>query len=190
MHPDQARWDERYRNAKNIGMPCGVLEHYQHLLPKQGKALDVACGLGGNALLLAQNGLDTHAWDISPVGIQTLAEQALHSGLFIQTDVRDVSTQPPEAESFDVIVVSYFLERELFPALVKALRPEGLLFYQTFTQKHFSDSGPGNPDYRLQPNELKDLLSGLEIIVYHECDLPWLDTPVDEACIVARKTNT
>ena len=186
MHPDQARWDERYRNSKTIGKPVGVLEHYQHLLPKEGSALDLACGLGGNALLLAQHGLDTHAWDISPIGIQTLAEQALHSSLFIKTDVRDIATQPPEAESFDVIVVSYFLERDLFPALIKALRPEGLLFYQTFTQKHFSDSGPGNPEYRLQAKELMELLSDLQVIEYHENDLPWLDEPLDEACIVAK----
>ena len=187
MHPDQQRWDERYRNANTVGQPCGVVSHYQHLLPTQGKALDLACGLGGNALLLAQCGLDTHAWDISPVGIHTLAEQALHSGLFIQADVRDISTQPPEAESFDVIVVSYFLERSIFPALIKALKPNGLIFYQTFTQKHYSDNGPGNPDYRLQSNELVELLNGLQVIHYHESHLPWRDEPVDEACVVVKK---
>ena len=85
-----------------------------------------------------------------------------------------------------MIVVSYFLERDLFPALIKALRPEGLLFYQTFTQKHFSDSGPGNPEYRLQAKELMELLSDLQVIEYHENDLPWLDEPLDEACIVAK----
>jgi len=186
MHPDQARWDERYRNTKNIGKPAGVLEHYQHLLPKQGAALDLACGLGGNALLLAQHGLDAYAWDISPVGIQTLAEQALHSSLFIQTEVRDISSEPPEPESFDATVVSYFLERDLFPALINSLRPNGMLFYQTFTQKHYSDSGPGSPDYRLQSNELLKHVKGLQVIAYHENYLPWLNAPVDEACVVAK----
>lgn len=187
MHPDQARWDERYRNTKTIGKPAGVLEHYQHLLPKQGSALDLACGLGGNALLLAQNGLETHAWDISAVGIQTLAEQALHSSLFVQTKIRDITAQPPEPESFDVIVVSYFLERSIFPALIKALKPNGLIFYQTFTRQQFSDSGPSNPAYRLQLNELRELLSGLQVVDYLEGELPWLDEPVDEACIVAKR---
>lgn len=187
MHPDQARWDARYRNARSIGRPAGVLEHYQRLLPQEGTALDLACGLGGNAILLAQQGLETHAWDISPVALQTLAEQALHSSLFIQTEVRDIASQPPEPESFDVIVVSYFLERSTFPALVKALKPNGLILYQTFTQKHFSDSGPGNPDYRLQANELLRHFADLQVIAYHENYLPWLETPVDEACVVARK---
>ncbi|MFO7604421.1 MAG: class I SAM-dependent methyltransferase [Gammaproteobacteria bacterium] len=187
MHPEQAKWDERYRNANTTGKPAGVLQHYQHLLPETGSALDLACGLGGNALLLAQHGLDTYAWDISPVALQTLAEQALHSGLFLQTEVRDIAAQPPEPERFDVIVVSYFLERPLFPALINALRPNGLIFYQTFTQKHFSDSGPGKPDYRLQANELLQLLNGLRVMEYHECDLPWLKEPVDEACAVACK---
>lgn len=187
MHPDQEKWDQRYRNAQRAGTPVAVLEHYQHLLPKQGSGLDLACGLGGNALLLAQLGLDAYAWDLSSVAIQTLAEQALYSGLFLQTEVRDVSHQPPLANSFDVIVVSYFLERELFPALCNALRPEGLLFYQTFTQKHFHDIGPGRSEYRLQSNELLQLVSDLQIIAYHENYFPWLSEAVDEACVVAKK---
>lgn len=189
MHPDQDKWDARYRNAQSAGTPSQVLEHYQKLLPTEGEALDIACGLGGNALLLAQNGLDTQAWDISPVAIQTLAEQALHSGLFIQTEVRDVSAQPPEPNSVDVIAVSYFLERDLFPVLIDALRPDGLLFYQTFTEKHFSDSGPGSPDFRLQSNELLTHIAAMQVLAYHENYLPWLDSPVDEACVVAKKLN-
>jgi SAM-dependent methyltransferase len=187
MHPDQAKWDQRYRNAQSTGKPAAVLEHYQQLLPQEGEALDIACGLGGNALLLAQHGLNTHAWDLSPVAIQTLAEQALHSGLFIQTEVRDIVSHPPEPNSVDVIVVSYFLQRELFPVFINALRPGGLIFYQTFTQKHFSDSGPGNPDYRLQANELLHHMTHLQILAYHENYLPWQQSLVDEACVVAKK---
>ena len=187
MHPEQARWDERYRNAKSVAKPAAILEHYEQLLPAEGIALDLACGLGGNALLLAQQGLETHAWDISPVAIQTLAEKALHSSLFIQTEVRDIASQPPAANCFDVIVVSYFLERKIMPALIKALKPNGLIFYQTFTQKHFSDSGPGRPDYRLQPNELLKCFMDLQVVAYHENYLPWLEGPVDEACLIARK---
>ena len=187
MHPDQEKWDQRYRNARSAGKAAQVLEHYQGLLPHEGDALDIACGLGGNALLLAHNNLDTCAWDISPVAIQTLAEQALHSGYFIQTEVRDVTERPPGPNKFDVIVVSYFLERDLFPALIDALRPDGLLFYQTFTENHFNGSGPGNPNFRLQPNELLTQVANMQVLAYHENYLPWLEKPVDEACVVAKK---
>ncbi len=187
MHPDQTKWDQRYRNAQSAGKPAAILEQYQQLLPAEGIALDFACGLGGNALLLAQHGLDTHAWDISPVAIQTLAEQALHSGLFIQSEVRDVDHQPPAASSFDVIVVSYFLDRRLFPALLQALKPQGLLFYQTFTQTLFQDIGPGRPEYRLKSNELLQQMTDLQVIAYHENYFPWRPELVDEACIIAKK---
>ena len=121
------------------------------------------------------------------MALQTLAEQALHSNLFLQTEVRDTAAQPPVAGSFDVIVVSFYLERPLFPALINALKPNGLIFYQTFTHKHFNDSGPGNPDFRLKNNELLQRLSDLTVITYHQNYLPWLDAPVDEACVVAKK---
>jgi len=79
-----------------------------------------------------------------------------------------VVAQPPEAGSFDVIVVAHFLERALAPALMAALRPGGLLFYQTFIKEKVTDRGPGNPSYRLGRNELLKLFPSLEVVVYRE----------------------
>src|SRR3569832_2422999 len=62
----QDRWDARYREAGLPGAPATVLLENAHLLPREGTALDLACGLGANALLLAERGLTSHAWDISP----------------------------------------------------------------------------------------------------------------------------
>jgi tellurite methyltransferase len=87
----------------------------------------------------------------------------------VHAEVRDVVACPPRAESFDVIVVSRFLERALAPALIAALRPAGLLFYQTFTQSTVGDpKGPMNPDYRLAPQELLRLFQPLRLRVYRE----------------------
>jgi len=69
--------------------------------------------------------------------------------------VRDVVSRPPEPESADVIVVSRFLQRSLCSKLCDALRPNGVLFYQTFT------SGLSNPDYLLKENELPELFASL-----------------------------
>ena len=76
--------------------------------------------------------------------------------------------QPPEADSFDVVVVSHFLERGLIQLLRQALRPQGLLFYQTFTQARVSERGPSNPEFRLRDNELLQLCNGMRILVYRE----------------------
>ncbi len=70
--PDRVKWDTRYREAHRVPETALVLSEFQHLLPTSGRALDLACGLGGNALLLAAHGLETHAWDISPVGVERL----------------------------------------------------------------------------------------------------------------------
>lgn len=164
----EAKWNTRYREREAPTNAAKVVEENQHLLPNSGCALDLACGLGANALLLARAGLETYAWDISAVAIERLSDSAAVQNLSLHTEVRDVSVQPPEPNRFDVIVVSWFLERVLAPALVAALRPGGLLFYQTHTALRIDDSGPRNPDFLLQDNELLQLFAALKPRVYRE----------------------
>ena len=163
--PLAAKWDARYHEA-GAAVAAEVLARNRHLLPASGEALDLACGLGGNALLLARHGLRTTAWDLSPVAIARLAAEA--GDLPLRAEVRDVLAEPPRPASFDVIVVSRFLARDLCPALMAALRPAGLLFYQTFTRDKASPGGPSNPDFLLAENELLRLFSGLRLRVYRE----------------------
>jgi len=163
------RWDQRYSETIIGQPPAAVLSVHLHLLPAAGTALDLACGLGGNALLLARQGLVTWAWDISPIAIARLDEYARKAGIAIQTEVRDVVSRPPEPAGFDVIVVSRFLERSLAPALQAALRPGGLLFYQTFTKlRTEAANGPRNPDFLLDDNELLRLFAPLRVRFYRE----------------------
>jgi SAM-dependent methyltransferase len=163
------KWDERYRaSSGQTARAARVLVDYRHLLPAHGEALDLACGLGGNALFLAQSGLQTQAWDLSPVAIEALRDRAAKAGLSLKACVHDVVAEPPLPASFDVIVVSYFLARSLAPLLCAALRPGGLLFYQTFVRDKVSAVGPANPDYLLGENELLKLFTGLRLRVYRE----------------------
>lgn len=164
----QEKWDRRYATAQGRPRAVRALRENVQLLPDSGDALDLACGLGGNALLLAQTGLSVQAWDLSPVAIEALQAYALEENLSVNVSVRDVCGQPPARASFDVIVVSYFLERALAPALCAALRPGGLLFYQTFVQDKVSQQGPRNPDFLLAENELLSLFATLRLRVYRE----------------------
>ncbi len=164
----QEKWNQRYAAITGEPQASRVLQENHHLLPAEGDALDLACGLGGNALLLARSGLDVQAWDLSSVAIEALRVRAAREDLAVMVGQRDVLEQPPGVESFDVIVVSYFLERGLAPLLCTALRPGGLLFYQTFVRDRVSARGPDNPDFLLEENELRDLFAPLCLRVYRE----------------------
>ena len=163
------KWDSRYRTALESEITAAqVLRENRHLLPVKGVVLDLACGRGGNALLLARAGFQVEAWDLSPVAIDSLQEMAKREKLAINAQVRDVLLEPPAPDSFDIIVVSYFLERSLAPQLCAALKPGGLLFYQTFIRDKVSTGGPSNPDYLLAENELLNLFNDLTLRVYRE----------------------
>lgn len=163
------KWDRRYLQGGDTSpQPANVLAENSYLLPRQGDALDLACGRGGNALLLARRGLCVQAWDISSVALDKLQHYARAEGMTVQVEARDVTSKPPLAASFDVIVVSRFLERSLAPLFCAALRPGGLLFYQTFVRDKVSQDGPGNPDFLLAENELLNLFSQLTLRVYRE----------------------
>lgn len=166
---EREKWDRRYRESDGReAQAARVLSENLHLLPATGRALDLACGLAANALLLAEHGLETHAWDFSPAAVEQVRARARERGLRIVAEVRDVVRRPPEPASFDVIVVSRFLERALVPFLEASLKPKGLLFYQTFTKARVDDTGPANELYRLAENELPRMFSSLRILVYRE----------------------
>ncbi|MDH5257262.1 MAG: methyltransferase domain-containing protein [Gammaproteobacteria bacterium] len=166
----KSKWNSIYSDAeiKNQNVSKGLLEN-SHLLPASGRGLDLACGTGGDAIFLASKGFDVDAWDISDTVTEKLNYYAAENKLSINAEARDINLNPPSNASYDVITVAHFLERSLAPVLIAALKPGGLLFYQTFTREvTLSYSGPSNPDFRLGENELLSLFNGLKIIVYRE----------------------
>ena len=184
------KWDRIYSQKECAEeTACDVLTQNYHLLPRTGNALDLASGLGANAILLAQNNLHTHAWDISSIALSKLKEFANNNNLNVNTSIKDVENYPPEKNSFDVICVSNFLHRQSFHKLIEALNKHGLLFYQTFIVEKTKDIGPTNPSFLLKKNELLHLCHGMEILVYREegihgnTELGWRN----QAMIVAKK---
>jgi len=163
------KWNKIYsqKNYDDITPSTVVIEN-AHLLPATGKALDLACGLGANAILLAKHKLQVEAWDVSSVALKRLNEYSLENNLAISPSMRDVEKIPPEKNTYDVLIVSQFLHRPTFRALRESLRINGLLFYQTFTLEKVSNVGPTNANYLLDKNELLNLCDGMEILVYRE----------------------
>ncbi|NKI18312.1 class I SAM-dependent methyltransferase [Spongiibacter sp. KMU-166] len=167
----QTKWDLRYRDAELPRPPCKLLAEHRSLLPASGNALDLACGLGGNAVFLAESGLAVDAVDVSPVAIDHLNHYASLHQLPIRGRCRDVEkTGQGDDLRYDVIVVSYFLYRPLLPVLAGVLQPEGLLFYQTFNSIKHSTHGPSTKDFLLNDGELPLAMPDLDI-VFHQQDI-------------------
>lgn len=166
------KWNRVYSQAdSSVIQVSEVLIDNSFLLPKTGAALDLACGLGGNALFLAQQGLAVTAWDISSVAVARLEAAADRQGLNINACQQNISSLSLAKSSFDVIAVSRFLDRTLTDAIIGALKPGGLLFYQTFTKEKTSGQGPNNPNFLLERNEFLGLFSRLAVLFYRENSL-------------------
>ena len=164
-----SKWNHIYNESGQKCYPAiQVLIENDFLLPVTGTALDLACGLGANAIFLAELGLAVTAWDISSVAIDKLTAYAVQQGLNINARQKKITAESFTGCCIDVIVVSRFLDRSLSDAIIGALKPDGLLFYQTFTREKTSRKPPNNPDYLLTENELLTLFSSLKVVFYRE----------------------
>ncbi len=167
-----AKWDAIYQQKTHYTAQAAlVLTENVFLLPETGQALDFACGLGANALFLADYGLEVEAVDISAVAVEKLQQQARTKNLSITAKQHDVQLIPLPENAFDVIVISRFLDRSLSHGIIAALKADGLLFYQTYTQQKITDSPPHNPAFLLAENELLHLFSPLKTVFYQEHSL-------------------
>lgn len=171
---DRARWDRKYAAGEGPAHhePRQLLVEHEHLL-RGGRALDVACGFGGNALYLASLGYRVDAVDVSGEGLAHARAEAVRRDLpvrFVQADLAHWWVPPGR---YDAIAVFFFLNRALMPQLAAGLRPGGLLF-QANRNRRFLTIRPGfDPGYLLDPGELPRLAreAGLEI-VYHADGIP------------------
>lgn len=141
------------------------------LLPR-GRVLDVACGRGRHALLLAGAGFDVRAIDRNPDAIAFVRATAAKLGLSIDAEVVDLETDPPPplATEFDAVVVFNYLHRPMMPTLRDALKPGGRIFYETFTTGQAARGHPTNPAFLLKDGELAELMAPCTILRSREGD--------------------
>lgn len=169
MEAPSEKWNRIYSGSEpGLSCPAQVLSKNDFLLPTSGTALDLACGLGANAVFLAQRGLRVTAVDLSQVAIDKLGQYAAARQLPIEALRQKTDALSFPESVYDVIVVSRFLDRTLSSAIIAALKPEGLLFYQTYTQEKQADLGPRNPEFLLEVNELLAMFSSLRVVFYRE----------------------
>ncbi len=167
---DRERWDERYaRYLSGEKEPAfktdELLLNHGALFQGDGDALDVATGLGGNALWLSEQGYRTTAVDCSANGLSLLSAEAARRNVAVDTQIVDLDDWQWPGQAFDVLCVFRFLNRNLFDAMNDSLRPGGLLVYQTFNTNFLIDKPGFNAEYVLADNELNESFANFEVVV-------------------------
>ncbi len=168
MKTERDKWEAKYRAGEysHDGPPSGLLRRWLPALPR-GRALDVAAGLGRNALFLARAGYKVDAVDISPTGLAEAARRARRAKLRVRWIAADLDSYRPARSRYDVVVNAFFLKRRLFPALRAAVKPGGVMIVETHMQGP-NDGGPCSSAHRLRPGELRRRFRGWEVLELEE----------------------
>lgn len=146
---DKERWNEKYQNNLMPDEPIKLVTDYASLATGR-QALDIACGMGRHSKYLASKGFEVDALDISSVAIEEL--QNIPNINAIEVDF-DTYTLPKE--KYDLIICTYFLDRRLFPQMIDALKPNGIILLETFLHDAGNERIPSNPAFLLNEGELK-----------------------------------
>jgi|SRR5580700_322512 SAM-dependent methyltransferase len=186
MPANVAEWDARHREgAQNSpAEPASIVSEWLPLLPR-GPALDLACGTGRHALLLAGRGQSVTAVDWSGTAVDILENRARKAkrhvsradaaaladsrtrGIrLVQANLEDI--QLPD-RAFSLILCLHYLQRSLLSQMAHTLQPGGMLLFETYTRAQLNYSGgPRNPAYLLEPGELRTTFPELHVLFYRE----------------------
>lgn len=147
---DKERWDEKYQNNPMPDEPIKLISDYASLATGR-QALDIACGMGRHSKYLASQGFKVDALDISSVAIEQLQDIPGVNA----TEV-DFDTYVLPKGKYDLIVCTYFLERRLFPQMMDALKPNGIILLETFLHHADNERIASNPAFLLNEGELEE----------------------------------
>jgi SAM-dependent methyltransferase len=148
-----------------IGAPSTWLIRWAHLIRPGGRVLDLACGSGRHAAWLAQRGFAVLAVDRDAAAVGSLP-----AGIEGRVaDLEQGAWPLDDAGRFDAVVVTNYLHRPLWPHLLRAVAPGGVLIYETFAAGNETVGKPSRPDFLLNPGELLDVARGtLRVIGYED----------------------
>ncbi|WP_254768787.1 class I SAM-dependent methyltransferase [Salinilacihabitans rarus] len=165
-------WDERFRTGEypTDPDPSPVLRAYVDEAAG-GRALDVACGTGRNAVFLAEQGYEVDALDRSIEGLRIATETAEERGVDDRIDpIQADATQFDYPEGrYDLVTISFFRTLDRLDDIKAALRPGGLLFYQHHLRSEPpAEVGPSSDRHRFGANELLRACLDLTVLYYEE----------------------
>ncbi|AZU62257.1 class I SAM-dependent methyltransferase [Neobacillus mesonae] len=171
---DKTKWNEKYN--KRLNDEPVEPEPNRRLKDRVsffsgGTALDIACGLGGNSILLAEHNFHVQAIDISDVAIKYVQEQAEKKQLPIDTRIYDLTKLNKlnwKDQSFDIVVITYYLDRALFPIVKSVIKENGYFFMETYYLTPEKEGKGVSNQYKLQPKELQTEFADWTIHYFEE----------------------
>ncbi len=127
--------------------------------------LDLACGYGRNSIFLSNKGYKVISVDLNFSCLSSFSKKNI---LKIQSDIENSHTWPFGQNSFDLVVVTNFLNRMIFANIRKVIKKNGYLIYETFGEGHEKFGKPKNKDYLLEEGELLKLTKKMQLVCYEE----------------------
>lgn len=168
---DRERWDARFGKEEYfMGKdPIPFLVAHAELLPK-GKVLDIAMGEGRNGVYLAGKGFQVVGVDISPKGLEKAQKLAAEKHVTIETRAVDLEQYQLEQDTYDVILCSYYLQRNLLPQIKAALKSGGMVVIETYNVDYLKYNPRFRREWALERNELIEWFKDFTILRYQVID--------------------
>jgi SAM-dependent methyltransferase len=148
------------------------MERVARRVERPARALDLATGTGRHTGAIARAGFRTFGVDVSFDAVRSARNAAAPYGT-VAVWCADLRRCPLPRARFELIVVTRYLQRDLFGAIAEALAPGGFVVYETFTiAQRLHGRGPTSPDHLLQPGELRRAFDSLDVLFYEEVTEP------------------
>jgi SAM-dependent methyltransferase len=144
-------------------VPSPWIVRFGGLVPVGGSVLDLACGRGRHLRWFHARGHQVLGVDRDPEALASL--QGI--GETLQADIEN-GPWPLAGRRFDAVIVTNYLWRPLFPRILEAVAPGGVLLHETFAQGNETVGKPARPDFLLAPGELLQAYAGLRVVAYED----------------------
>jgi SAM-dependent methyltransferase len=181
---ERTKWNARYAAEGASRDPSRLITELDDLLPRRGRALDLAGGGGRHAIWLAKRGLDVTLADIAEEGLAIARAAADDAGVPLSTIALDLETDPLPEGFWDLILTFHYLHRPLFETVPRALVPGGFFVVVHPTRSNLARHPKPGPAFLLEDGEIRGLAGHLEIV---RCEEGWLTEGRHEARLVARR---
>ena len=145
--------------------PADWVVTHTPLIKAGGTILDLACGRGRHTRYMLEQGFRVMAVDLN---LEGMGDLLIHPSLAVLGADLEEGNWPLGNAEFDGIIVTNYLHRPLFPYILSALSPDGVLIYETFMDGNAEHGRPTNPDFLLQSDELPDICKRLEIHAFKQ----------------------
>jgi cyclopropane fatty-acyl-phospholipid synthase-like methyltransferase len=173
----QKMWNDRFSQPELVygDAPNAFLEEQASRLQPEMKVFVPADGYGRNGIWLAKRGLQVHTVDLSPVGVERARKAAAAVGVNMTLEVADLSTWNWPSAEFDAVVSIFFhmppaARATIHPAMLRALKPGGIVILKAFsqTQLSYTSGGPKDVDLLYTAAILRKDFGGAEILQLEE----------------------